>query len=169
MFTEDIKYFGLKKALKYALYDIYWKLLGKHIHFILKVVDYAKALKDDYDFDYQGIYKIINVKLVRLLKALESGIAVHKPYHIKALKLCIKLTDQLDKDYVNHMFMKQHSDRWGELKWEWTASENPKFYQVEFFSEKATSQELKQQESQELMMLSMEAEKIQQRRKKLLF
>lgn len=78
-----------------------------------RALSYFKLGWNNVDYDYESIFVYLRFKLPRILFNLETGMAIHEPETIKALKVCIHLLDKLNDDY-GYSYAK-HREKWGEL------------------------------------------------------
>lgn len=83
----------------------YWyERIKKNIRF------YWNVLRFDYDFDSHGYLLMLNYKFKEVLKCIENDHAIQDPKDLKALRICIKLTQKLwDDDYEARTWRKIES------------------------------------------------------------
>lgn len=101
-------------------YDFSYKFFGKPYRQIKKLVGWQiNVFANDYDFDGHCLFAIIEYKLKRVQKALESGHAYQDPKDMKALRIAIKLAGRLKDDNYDMVAWDRHEKKWGELE-TWT-------------------------------------------------
>ncbi len=102
-----------------TLYDLYSRHVANPARRIKKLYDWARFLKDDYDFDGQSIFRMLEFKLKRIQKELLNGHAIHEDQDLAALALAIKLAGRLRNDIYEEIGHDRHDRKWGELE-SWT-------------------------------------------------
>lgn len=72
--------------------------------------------ENDYDFDFHGIFAIIEFKLKRLRQCMVNGHAVLDPKEMKAISLAIKLAGRLKEDSYDSVASDRIEAKWGEWR-----------------------------------------------------
>jgi len=73
------------------------------------------VFRNDYDFDANSIFAILEYKLKRVENCLLNGSAIQEDKDMKALRLAIKLAGRLKEDSYDILFYERHASKWGEL------------------------------------------------------
>ena len=77
-------------------YDFVHKFITNPIYQIRRLYQwYWAVFHFDYDFDFHGMFRIIEYKLKRIEHCLYNGHAIQDPKDLKAIKLAIKLAGRL--------------------------------------------------------------------------
>lgn len=104
------------EKIKDFLYDYLYKPVHCWFCKQRKYKAWKAHLKDDRDWDYAFIYRILAFKLERVHTALVEGVAVHKKKDLNALKKCIRILKRLDADDYDMKHYRAHDKKWGKMK-----------------------------------------------------
>ena len=77
---------------------------------------YWAVFKNDYDFDFNCMFSIIEYKLKRIQRCLDNGHSVQEPKDTKALKIAIKLAGRLKEDKYEERSYDRIDKKWGASK-----------------------------------------------------
>lgn len=109
--SDKIKYF--------LLFKIYHPIISffKRTHErVSRSLAFAKFGYLNYDFDGIAIFEVMSFKMKRVLYSLENySSSVQEKKDLDALKLAIKLTNNLANEIHEDVLYKQHEKKWGKL------------------------------------------------------
>lgn len=161
------------RDLMYNITNKYYDCVYYIKHFftsLKKSLDWHfNVLRYDYDFDANSLYNIINYKLKRTEIALINGFCDHDRQKLKAIRLAIKLSNRLYKNFYDELQYKRQSALWGELLTWTTPHEDTEYVQMHFRYEKAITEEEKKQSTEDHMKLGYAMEALRNRDKRNLF
>lgn len=138
----------------------------KVFHWIVKTTQYSKLLWNDFDWDYMYFLILMQYKLQRMRKCiLEDNIILRSEEVAAQLKHAEDLIQRwLDDDFCTKEY-EEHEKKWGKIVDLSTPIDvgGKKMYEWNMSREKATTEELQQQEKDEQHAIHVKAEEEKQK------
>lgn len=173
---EDLRY---RDGFFYDKLDTFLTFIVNTFHYaprsffrnLRRSVDYIKLGWNNYDWDSHYIYEVLQFKLKRTLKELESGHSIPNQYNeLKALKLAIKLGDRLVEDWNHYsQFRDLHDAKWGKLDMDFEPVEDSNNLRLISSRPNANTKEEKEQELSDFMTALKKDDRRKQRDREIYF
>lgn len=108
------------KIKHFLLFEIYHPIVSffsRTHERVSRSLAFAKFGYFNYDFDGISIFDVMSFKMKRVLHSLENySSSVQEKKDLDALKLAIKLTDNLANEVHEEILLKKHDRKWGKAK-----------------------------------------------------
>lgn len=153
------------KILSFVMHKVYYptenfyKWNKKRIK---RSYDYARFGWDNYDWNFAYVYALLEFKLKRLHKTLEKGHSIQEEKDMKALKDLTKVVRRLRKNGYDNWYYRSHDRKWGKLESRFEpipGETSSRWISWRVNRPENASDEVKQQERDELKLIWENAEK----------
>jgi len=98
--------------------------ISNFFRWIIKSIQYSWFLRNDFDWDYGFLLKLIRFKLARMAKTIRSNEIIEANERVaKQIEYAVYLIDRYNNDDDFNRLQEEHSLKWGQPKYDYVDGE----------------------------------------------